>query len=74
MKTTEQVITMTSLEISELTGKRNDNVMVDVRKMMADLYVDVGVLKLRCPECCVNSGSLLLRQLYKLAFAVQGSA
>jgi phage regulator Rha-like protein len=74
MKTTEQVITMTSLEISELTGKRNDNVMVDVRKMMADLYVDVGVLKLGCPKCCVNSGSLLLRQLYKLAFAVQGSA
>jgi len=29
--------TMTSLEISELTGKRHDHVMEDVRKMLSEL-------------------------------------
>lgn len=36
--------TMTSLEISELTGKRHDNVMADIRKMLAELHGDGGVL------------------------------
>lgn len=40
-RTTE---TMTSLEISELTGKRHDNVMADIRKMLAELHGDGGVL------------------------------
>ena len=31
------VMTMSSLEIAELTGKRHDNVMVDIEKMLSDL-------------------------------------
>ena len=31
------VLTMSSLEIAELTGKRHDNVMVDIEKMLNDL-------------------------------------
>lgn len=37
--------TMTSLEIAELTGKRHDNVMADIRKMLVELYAEGGVLK-----------------------------
>ena len=32
-----EVRTMTSREIAEITGKRHDNVMADIRKMLADL-------------------------------------
>ena len=35
--TTEAGITMTSREIAELTGKRHDHVMADIRKMLNDL-------------------------------------
>ena len=31
------VLTMSSLEIAELTGKRHDNVMSDIEKMLSDL-------------------------------------
>ena len=31
------VLTMSSLEIAELTGKRHDHVMVDIEKMLSDL-------------------------------------
>ena len=31
-----ETLTMTSLEIAELTGKRHDNVMRDIRKMLSD--------------------------------------
>ena len=31
------VLTMSSLEIAELTGKRHDHVMVDIVKMFKDL-------------------------------------
>ena len=31
------VATMSSREIAELTGKRHDNVMVDIRKMLDEL-------------------------------------
>lgn len=30
-------LTMTSMEIAELTGKRHDNVMADIRKMLAEI-------------------------------------
>jgi len=32
-----ETLTMTSREIAELTGKRHDNVMADIRQMMSDL-------------------------------------
>lgn len=39
MKT--EVQTMSSLEIAELTGKRHDNLMVDIEKMLTELEIDV---------------------------------
>ena len=33
------VLTMSSLEIAELTGKRHDNVMADIEKMLKDLEI-----------------------------------
>ena len=36
--------TMSSLEIAELTGKRHDNVMRDIRSMLAELHGEGGVL------------------------------
>ena len=38
------VLTMSSLEIAELTGKRHDNVMVDIVKMFKDLGDEGGLL------------------------------
>ncbi|MFY9291551.1 MAG: Rha family transcriptional regulator [Methylorubrum rhodinum] len=38
-------LTMSSLEIAELTGKRHDNVMVDAHKMLTELYGAGGLLK-----------------------------
>ena len=37
--------TMSSLEISELTGKRHDHVMRDIRVMLVELHGEVGILK-----------------------------
>ena len=40
MKTlTIAVTSMSSLEIAELTGKRHDNVMADIRNMFEDLGI-----------------------------------
>ena len=40
MKSVSVIVkSMSSLEIAELTGKRHDNVMVDIRKMFEDLNV-----------------------------------
>ena len=39
-----EVKTMSSLEIAELTGKRHDNVMVDIVKMFKDLGDEGGLL------------------------------
>ena len=36
-------LTMSTLEIAELTGKRHDNVMVDVRKMLIELELNTTV-------------------------------
>ena len=41
------VLTMSSLEIAELTGKRHDHVMVDIVKMFKDLDDEVGLLELQ---------------------------
>lgn len=37
-------VTMTSREIAELTGKRHDNVMADIRAMLVELHGERGVL------------------------------
>lgn len=34
-----KVTTMSSIEIAELTGKRHDNILVDIRKMLEDLNI-----------------------------------
>jgi phage antirepressor YoqD-like protein len=38
---TNSVLTMTSREIAELTGKRHDNVCMDIKKMLLELGEDV---------------------------------
>ncbi|EKR4920321.1 Rha family transcriptional regulator [Escherichia coli] len=38
-------VTMSSREIAELTSKRHDNVMSDVRKMLLELHGEGGILK-----------------------------
>ena len=41
------VLTMSSLEIAELTSKRHDNVMVDIVKMFKDLGDEGGIMELQ---------------------------
>ena len=38
-------LAMSSLEIAELTGKRHDHVLADIRKMLTELYGEGGILK-----------------------------
>ena len=40
LKALNQILTMSSLEIAELTGKRHDNVMADIRKMLNELDIN----------------------------------
>ena len=42
---TTLTLTMSSQEIAELTGKRHDNVLVDIRKMLVELHGEEGLLK-----------------------------
>lgn len=37
--------TMSSREIAELTGKRHDNVLADIRRMLSEIHEEGGVLK-----------------------------
>lgn len=37
-------LTMTSREVADLTGKRHDNVMADIRKLLTELHGEGGVL------------------------------
>lgn len=41
---TNSNISLTTVEISELTGKRHDNIMRDTKKMLVELYSDSGLL------------------------------
>jgi Rha family phage regulatory protein len=41
------VKTMSSLEISELTGKEHKNVLADIRKMLIELHGDGGELNFK---------------------------
>ncbi|MEN1996813.1 Rha family transcriptional regulator [Stenotrophomonas bentonitica] len=42
---TDGRVTLTSLEIADLTGKRHDNVMRDIRAMLVELHGEGGVLR-----------------------------
>ncbi len=49
-------LTMTSLEIAGLTEKRHDNVMADIRKMLAELQGDGGVLGFQDTQTNLQNG------------------
>jgi hypothetical protein len=49
-------LTMTSLEIAGLTGKRHDNVTVDIRKRLTELQGAEGVLSFQGTHTNPQSG------------------
>jgi phage regulator Rha-like protein len=51
---------MSSREIAELTGKRHDNVMADVRKMLLQLHGEEGVLRFQETDVNPNNGQTYL--------------
>lgn len=55
------VVSMTSLEIAELTGKRHDNIMVDCRKLL-----EVSALKTQVAEISYNDMQDKPRKAYRL--------
>lgn len=65
LKAVNQILKMSSLEIAELTGKRHDNVMADIRKMLNDLELSAtefsGVDKYRS-----GKGATSTREIFKL--------
>ncbi len=56
------VQTMTSLEIAELTGKRHDNVLVDIDAM----YQELGVDLLKIQEVKYKAGNGQMQPMHKL--------
>lgn len=54
--TAEADLTMTSRDIAALTGKRHDNVMADIRKMLIELYGDGGVLSFQDTQTNEQNG------------------
>lgn len=51
-------LTMSSLEVAELTGKRHDNVMTDIRKMLAELHGEGGVLSFQDTHTNPQNGQI----------------
>ncbi len=60
----DQLISMTSKEIAELTGKRHDNVIRDVRKMLDEIYPDGGLLSFE--DTYVNTQNGETYSMYRL--------
>lgn len=60
----DQIISMTSKEIAELTGKQHNNVMRDIRKMLDEIYPYGGLLKTEQPE---SRGSKLSSQNFGIS-------
>ncbi|HIG3162832.1 Rha family transcriptional regulator [Klebsiella pneumoniae] len=60
----DQLISMTSKEIAELTGKRHDNVIRDIRKMLDEIYPDGGLLSFE--DTYVNTQNGETYSMYRL--------
>lgn len=60
----DQLISMTSKEIAELTGKRHDNVIRDVRKMLDEIYPDGSLLSFE--DTYVNTQNGETYSMYRL--------
>lgn len=60
----DQLISMTSKVIAELTGKRHDNVIRDVRKMLDEIYPDGGLLSFE--DTYVNTQNGETYSMYRL--------
>ncbi|EMM1887363.1 Rha family transcriptional regulator [Klebsiella pneumoniae] len=60
----DQLVSMTSLEIAELTGKRHDNVIRDIRKMLDEIYPDGGLLSFE--DTYVNTQNGETYSMYRL--------
>ena len=65
MTTSANALTMTSLEIAELTGKRHDNVMTDIRAMLAELELTAPEIS-GAVNYTVGNGATLTREIYNL--------
>lgn len=62
----KETLTMTSKEIAELTGKRHDNVIRDIRKMISDLDSSLDALKTEFFEEINNLGLKVKREYFVL--------
>lgn len=61
----DNTITMSSLEIAELTGKEHRNVMADIRKMLDDLELTAADFS-AAVEYEVNNGAKRSREIFNL--------